>query len=100
MVDVNLQVILQQLQAEKSINRETLIEAIRSAIESAAKKGMTHAANVMVDVDPKTLEFKVYEIRTVVEAVKDPSREISLENAKALKSGGRARRPLEGPGRA
>ena len=87
MVDVNLQVILQQLQAEKSINRETLIEAIRSAIESAAKKGMTHAANVMVDVDPKTLEFKVYEIRTVVEAVKDPSREIALEDAKALNPG-------------
>ena len=99
MVDVNLQVILQQLQAEKSINRETLIEAIRSAIESAAKKGMTHAANVMVDVDPKTLEFKVYEIRTVVETVKDPSREISLEDAKALNPdaapGARLKAPAE-----
>ncbi|MFP4191806.1 MAG: transcription termination factor NusA [Candidatus Hydrogenedentota bacterium] len=99
MVDVNLQVILQQLQAEKSINRETLIEAIRSAIESAAKKGMTHAANVMVDVDPKTLEFKVYEIRTVVETVKDPGREISLEQAKALNPdaapGARLKAPAE-----
>jgi len=99
MVDVNLQVILQQLQAEKSINRETLIEAIRSAIESAAKKGMTHAANVMVDVDPKTLEFKVYEVRTVVDTVKDASREISLEDAKALnpdaEPGARLKAPAE-----
>ena len=35
MVDTNLRVILQQLEAEKSVDRATLIEAIRSAIESA-----------------------------------------------------------------
>ncbi|MBI5095692.1 MAG: transcription termination/antitermination protein NusA [Candidatus Hydrogenedentes bacterium] len=82
-MDANLQVILQQLQAEKSIDRETLIEAIRSAIESAARKSFAHAANVSVEVDTKTFGFKVFEIRTVADKVSDPTREIGLEDARA-----------------
>lgn len=84
MLNQNLRVILQQLEAEKSIDRETLIEAIRSAIESAARKSMNHSANVTVEVDPSTLTFKVFEIRSVTETVKDPTSEISLEEALTL----------------
>lgn len=83
-METNLRVILQQLEAEKSIDRETLLEAIRSAIESAARKGVAHAANVTVDVDPDTVTFKVYEIREVVEKVTDPTVQISLEDALQL----------------
>lgn len=80
----NLRVILQQLEAEKSIDRETLLEAIRSAIESAAHKSMTKSAYVTVEVDPETLGFKVFEIRTVTETVTDETAEISLADALAL----------------
>lgn len=83
-METNLRAILQQLEAEKSIDRETLLEAIRSAIESAARKGVAHAANVTVDVDPDTVTFKVYEIREVVEKVADPAVEISIEDALQL----------------
>ena len=83
-MDQNLKGILQQLEAEKSVNRETLLEAIRSAIESAARKSMTHTSNVTVDVDEETLTFKVFEIRTVAEEVTDVSDEISLEDALKL----------------
>lgn len=83
-MNADLQVILQQLQAEKSINRERLIEAIRSALESAARKGSSQAANVTVEFDAATLTFKVYEIRTVVETVTDSTRELGLEEARAL----------------
>ena len=83
-MESNLRVILQQLEAEKSVNRETLLEAIRSAIESAARKSMTHAAEVTVEVDPDKVEFKVFEIRTVVEEVEDKTLEISLEAAREL----------------
>jgi N utilization substance protein A len=81
----NLHVILQQLQSEKGIDREKLLEGIRSAIESAARKSMTHAANVQVEFDPKSPSyFKVFEIRTVVDQVTDATREISLNEAQAL----------------
>jgi N utilization substance protein A len=85
-VEKDLQVILQQLQAEKSINRDTLIDAIRSAIESAARKTFHPNAVLVVDVDPKSLAFRIYEIRTVVETIEDPVREISVEEAKKLNS--------------
>jgi transcription termination/antitermination protein NusA len=83
-LDPNLRVILQQLEAEKSIDRHTLLEAIRSAIESAARKSMAPTANVVVDVDPDTLEFKVSEIRDVVEEVEDPACQLNIEEARQL----------------
>lgn len=83
-MDAQLQVILQQLQAERGVDRDILLEAIRSAIESAAKKSGNYAADVMVELDPNTVSFTVFEVREVVEAVGDPSREISLEKAQAL----------------
>jgi len=83
-LDANLRVILQQLESEKSIDRATLLEAIRSAIETAARKGLVHAANVTVEIDPETLGFKVFEIREVVEHITDDTQHISLEAALAL----------------
>lgn len=80
----NLRMILQQLEAEKGIDRATLLEAIRSAIESAAHKGIVHAAKVAVEFDEETLAFRVFEIREVVEEVTDDTREISLEEALRL----------------
>ncbi len=80
-MDQNLRIILQQIEADKSIDRETLIEAIRSAIESAARKDAGNANNITVEVDPDTLAFKVFEIRTVMEEVEDPTTEIPLKEA-------------------
>jgi len=75
---------LQQLEAEKSVDRETLLEAIRSAIESAARKSMTHASEVMVEVDAAKIEFKVYEVRKVVDKVENPASEILIDEARKL----------------
>ena len=55
-MDANLRVVLQQLEAEKNIDRETLLEAIRGAIESAARKSFHGAANIAVEVDSDTLQ--------------------------------------------
>lgn len=82
--DPNLQAILQQLQAEKSIDRDTLLEAIRSAIETAARKSFPANATITVDMDPRTLAFQVFEIRTVVETVDDRVKEMALEEATSL----------------
>ncbi|MBX7246055.1 MAG: transcription termination factor NusA [Candidatus Sumerlaeaceae bacterium] len=85
-MDQNLRLILQQIEADKSIDRETLIEAIRSAIESAARKDAGNASNITVEVDPDTLAFKVFEIRTVTEHIEDPATEILLKDALELNS--------------
>lgn len=80
----NLRLILQQLEAEKSVDHATLIEAIRSAIEMAARKALHKVAHIAVEVDPQTLAFNVFEIRMVTEEVADPASEISLEDALKL----------------
>lgn len=95
----NLKMILQQLEAEKSVDRETLIEAIRSAIEIAARKAMHRAAHVSVEVDPHSLAFNVFEIRLVTETIQDPAAEILLEDALKLNAdvvvGNRLKVPAE-----
>ncbi|MFO7975345.1 MAG: transcription termination factor NusA [Candidatus Hydrogenedentota bacterium] len=84
MAEANLQVIFQQLEAEKSIDRDKLLEAIRTALESAARKSFHPKAEIVVEADPATLAFKVFEIREVVENVTDDTREISLEEAQTM----------------
>ncbi len=83
-MDPNLQVILQQLQAEKSIDRDALLEAIRSAIESAARKSFPPTADIRVELDPNTLAYKVFHVRQVAEQVSDSVTEIALEEARQL----------------
>ncbi len=98
-MDPNLQLILQQLQAEKSIDREKLLDAIRSAVESAARKTFSPGSRITIDLDPQTLHFTIFEIRTVVEQVEDPVAEVSLERARQLnpqsKVGDRLKLPLQ-----
>lgn len=80
----DLRVILQQLEAEKSVDRDTLIEAIRSAIESAARKSMSQSADVIVEVDSTNISFNVFQIHKVVEEVTDPDSEMDLKAAQEL----------------
>ena len=81
----NMKMILQQLEAEKSLDMDTLIEAIRGAIETAAGRAMhKKVAHVSVEVERQPLSFKVFEIRLVTETVQDPSSEIALEDALKL----------------
>ena len=49
MADANLQVILQQLEAEKSIDRDKLLEAIRTALSMAETAFFVRAEVVMVE---------------------------------------------------
>ena len=73
--------ILDQLELEKNIDRKALIEAIRSAVEVAARKEIGPKSKVIVELSHDTFEFKVFEIRTVVEKVEEPTTQIALEEA-------------------
>ncbi len=85
MADANLSVIIQQLKAEKGVDEEVLLEAIRGAIETAARKSYSPAADITVDIDLKSKKpFNVFEILEVVEEVEDEALHISLEDARNL----------------
>ncbi len=76
--------IINQLGKEKGIDRVVIIDAIKDALESAAKKKYGMNKHLEATYDEETGEFEVLEFRTVVEDVKDPEREISLAEARDL----------------
>lgn len=75
---------LDDLEREKGISKEILIEAIKQALISAYKRNFNSVQNVRVDVNEMTGDVKVFARKTVVEEVIDPRLEISLEAAKEI----------------
>ncbi|MEK7806629.1 MAG: transcription termination factor NusA, partial [Chloroflexota bacterium] len=77
---------LTQLAAERHLPREQVLQAIEVALASAFKKdNPASGQNISVRLNPNTGEVGVYALRTVVEAVEDPQREISLVDALGIK---------------
>ena len=77
---------LNVLEKEKSISKDTLLEAIEQSLIQACKNHFGKADNIKVNIDPQTCEFGVFAEKTVVEEVLDPVLEISLEDAKKMNS--------------
>ncbi|RUM42927.1 MAG: transcription termination factor NusA [Desulfurobacterium sp.] len=68
---------------EKGISKEDVIEAVKVGIINAAKKA-GYRGNLVVKIDEDGKDFGIYQEKVVVESVKDPDHEISLEEAKEL----------------
>ncbi len=75
---------LKDLCAEKEISQDTLFDAIESALVFACKKTANADKRVIVELDRDKGFFHVYEVQEIVEEVKNPTREISLEDARAI----------------
>jgi N utilization substance protein A len=76
-----LQAALRELQGERSISFEMLLEALEAALISAYKRNFGGEANAIVTIDRDTGEFKVFHRRAVVDEVEDPKLEISRRAA-------------------
>jgi N utilization substance protein A len=91
--------LIDQIAREKGVSRDVLLDAIKSALLSAAKKKQGGKENLGLDFDERVFEFKLYEFRTIVEGeLSDPEAEISLDEARAAdpnaEPGGEVRYPL------
>lgn len=73
---------LAQIEKEKGIDREILMETIEKAIIDAYKKDKDSEVNMQVKMDRETGNFTAFIEREVVEEVDNPSTQISLEEAK------------------
>lgn len=76
---------LKQIEKERSIPLDVLLEAIESALQSAYKKNFGTTQNISVEIDRETGETKVHSVKTVVAKVKDKNTEISLAEARKIK---------------
>jgi len=71
---------------EKSIGQDLVMESLKDALATAARRYLGKPVNVEVSVDRDKGTIEVYARRTVVENVADPEKEISLDEAKEVDS--------------
>ncbi len=76
--------VIEQISREKGINSDTIISAVKSALQVAAKKCFGASDNIQVEIDPKSGEIQVILIKKIVEEVTNPKEEISLKEAKKI----------------
>ena len=75
---------LEELEKEKGIKKEYLLESIETALLTAYKRNFDALENVKVVMDPQTGATHVYSIKEVVENAKDNALEINLEEARKI----------------
>jgi N utilization substance protein A len=83
---MNLEVMsaLNELEKERGITKEIILEAIEAAITSAYKRNYGTSQNVRVEVDEKTGEINVYARKIIVEDAVDETTQIGLNEAKEI----------------
>lgn len=75
---------LNDIEKERGIPKSALIDAIKSALNTAYKKNFSSTQNVSVEINEITGEIKVYSQKMVVEKVEDTRFEIELSEAREL----------------
>ena len=75
---------LNQLEKERNISKDVLLEAIERSLKTACKKDFNTDENITVSLDRETGECHVYAAKEVVDEVENPSFQISLSQAKML----------------
>ena len=75
---------LEELEKEKGIKKEELLDSIRTALITAYKRNFDALENVDVKMDEQTGATHVYSIKEVMENANDPALEISLEDARKI----------------
>ena len=72
---------LEELEKEKGIKKEYVLESIETALVTAYKRNFDSLENVRVDIDHKTGATHLYAIKEIMENANDDATEISLEEA-------------------
>jgi N utilization substance protein A len=81
---VNLNHIIEQVVKEKGIDRGVLVEALESAVLSAANKKYRNTRDLEAHFNDELGEVELFEFVTVVDEVVDSYKEIDLEEAREI----------------
>ena len=75
---------IDELEKEKGIKKEYLMESIESALLTAYKRNFNSQENVKVVMDKETGASHLYSVKEIVEQVEDPTLQISLVDAQKI----------------
>jgi len=81
---LNLSHIIDQVVKDKGINRAVLVEALESAVLSAANKKYRNTRDLEAHYNEESGEVELFEFVTVVDEVQDSYKEIDLDEAKEI----------------
>ena len=76
--------IVEAVANEKSIDKELVIGSMESAIQKAALTKFGNDNNIEVSINRDSGEIKIQKVLEIVETISDPSREITLNDAKKI----------------
>ena len=79
-----LQALFDYYEKEKGIDRETMIEAVSSALLSASKRSIGPARELRIDIDPEKGGIRALAKLVVVEEVTKPFEELDLATARRV----------------
>lgn len=75
---------LEELEKEKGIKKDYLLESIETALVTAYKRNFDALENVRVEMDKQTGATHVYSVKEVMEKANDEATEISVKEAKQI----------------
>ncbi len=76
--------LLEQIAREKGLEKSVLVDALKAAVEAAARKRMPMAKELHSEFNEETGEVEIYVEKTVVEEVTQADGEISLDEAQSI----------------
>ena len=78
--------VIEQIGREKGIDANRILEAVESALLTAAKKRYGAAENIQVRIDRKSGEIEAISLKKIVNEVTNPQSEVSLAEARKVDS--------------
>src|SRR5262244_2244671 len=86
---------IDQISREKGIDPQIVIHAIEDAIVVASRKYFKSNEELRGRINPETGEIDVYAVKKVVDAIANPGREITLDEAREIKPDAQLEEELE-----
>jgi len=83
-MEIRLNELIEEVVKEKGVDKKYIIKALEDALLRASKKHFGSHKDIEVRYNPELGELEVFQFKTVVEEVKDPDLEISLEEARKI----------------
>lgn len=85
MINQDFFLALEELERQKGIAQDEFIAALENAMSIAYKKMSGVAGDIVIKVNPERKSITINSVRTIVDEVSDPDKEISLEEARETK---------------
>ncbi|HOW28663.1 MAG TPA: transcription termination factor NusA, partial [Elusimicrobiota bacterium] len=89
--------VLEQIERDKGLRKDDVLHMIEQSLVSAYRKHVGQQYNVEAVIDPETGQIGAHVIKTVVEVVQTPVIEISLPDAKKIRSSAQMGEPVKIP---